>query len=196
MEAVPVIVLQLLMGVGLAASAGLRAFLPLLAVGVAGRVGWVPLSDSFSWMSDWPALTVFGVAVIAEILSDKIPTVDHFLDMVQVFVKPVAGTVLVAAVITELSPLQTAVLAIVLGSGAAGTIHVVKAKTRVASSVVTAGFGNPFLSMAEDVTSLAGSLLSIFLPVVMGMALVFLFLFVYRQVKRGRIGIPGRPAGG
>jgi len=196
MEAAPEIVLQILMGVGLAASAGLRAFLPLLVVGLAGRFGWVPLSDSFSWMSGWPALVVFGVAVIAEILSDKIPAVDHFLDMIQVFVKPVAGTVLVAAVVTDLSPLQTTVLAIVLGSGAAGTIHVVKAKTRVASSLVTAGFGNPFLSAAEDVTSLAGSFLSIFFPIVTGMALAFIFLFVYRQLKQGRIGIPGRPAGG
>ena len=196
MGSTPEILLQVLMGVGLAASAGLRAFLPLLVVGVAGRTGVIPLADSFSWMSSWPALVVFGIAVVVEILSDKVPAVDHFLDMVQVFVKPVAGTVLMAAVLTELSPLQTTVLAIILGSGAAGSVHVVKAKTRVASSLVTAGLGNPLLSAAEDATSLAGSILSIFVPVVMGLALMFLFLFVYWQLKKGRIGISGRPADG
>lgn len=191
MELIPQLLFQILMGIGLAASAGLRAFLPLLVVGIAGRVGWVPLSDHFAWLSDWPALTVLAVAVLTEVLSDKVPAVDHFLDLIQVFVKPVAGTILVASVVTELSPLQTTVLALILGSGTAGTVHVVKAKTRLVSTVSTAGVANPVLSVAEDTASLAGAVLSLIVPPVVVLVLVFSLLFVYVQVRKGRLGLPG-----
>ncbi len=191
MDLVPQLLFQILMGIGLAASAGLRAFLPLLVVGVAGRVGWVPLSDSFAWLADWPALIVLAVAVMAEVLSDKFPAVDNFLDMIQVFVKPVAGTILVASVVTDLSPLQTTVLALILGSGTAGTVHIVKAKTRLVSTVSTAGIANPVLSVAEDATSLAGSVLSLIVPPVVVLVLVFALVFVYVQVRKGRLGLPG-----
>ena len=191
MDLVPQLLFQILMGIGLAACAGLRAFLPLLVVGVAGRFDLVPLSDNFAWLADWPALIVLAVAVLAEVLSDKFPAVDNFLDMIQVFVKPVAGTILVASVVTELTPLQTTVLALILGSGTAGTVHVVKAKTRLVSTVSTAGFANPILSVAEDTASLTGSVLSLIVPPVVVLVLVFILVFLYVQVRKGRLGLPG-----
>lgn len=191
MDFVPQLLFQILMGIGLAASAGLRAFLPLLVVGIAGRAGWVPLSDSFAWLAGWPALIVLGVAVLAEVLSDKFPAVDNFLDLIQVFVKPVAGAILVASVVTDLSPLQTTVLALILGSGTAGTVHVIKAKTRLVSTVSTAGAANPVLSVAEDTAALGGSVLALIVPLVMVLMLVFVLMFVYIQVRKGRLSLPG-----
>ena len=64
---------------------------------------------TFQWLESWPALTVLGVAVVTEILADKFPVVDNFLDAAQTFVKPVAGTILAASVLSELSPLQARV---------------------------------------------------------------------------------------
>ncbi len=191
MDSFPQLFFQILMGIGLAASAGLRAFLPLLVVGIAGRAGWVPLSDNFAWLAGWPALIVLGVAVLVEVLSDKFPAVDNFLDMIQVFVKPVAGTILVAAVVIDLSPLQTTVLALILGSGTAGTVHVMKAKTRLVSTVTTAGAANPVLSVAEDTAALGGSVLALIVPPVMVLVLLFVLVFVYVQVRKGRLGLPG-----
>ena len=191
MDSVPQLLLQILMGIGLAASAGLRAFLPLLVVGIAGRAGWVPLSESFAWLAGWPTLIVLGVAVLAEVLSDKFPAVDNFLDLIQVFVKPVAGAILVASVVTDLSPLQTTVLALILGSGTAGTVHVIKAKTRLVSTVSTAGAANPVLSVAEDTAALGGSVLALIVPLVMVLMLVFVLMFVYIQVRKGRLSLPG-----
>lgn len=169
------IVMQVAMGLGLAACAGLRAFLPLFAVGVAGRLDLLPLSSSFAWLESWPALTVFGVAVVVELLADKFPVIDNFLDAVQVLTKPVAGMAVAASVLTELTPLQAAVFAIILGGGTAGTVHVLKAKTRLVSSAVTAGLGNPLLSLLEDVVAVAGSIVSMLLPL---LALVVLLLAV------------------
>ena len=82
-----IVLIHLSMGIGLAACAGLRAFLPLFVVALAGKLEFLTLSDSFSWLAGWPALIVFGAAVVAEVLSDKFPIVDNLLDSVQIFVK-------------------------------------------------------------------------------------------------------------
>ena len=157
--------LQLAMGISLAACAGLRAFLPLLIVGAAGRMDVIPLSGSFEWLESTPALSVFGVAVVMELLGDKFPGVDHFLDIVQTGAKPVVGTILVASVVTELSPLQATVLGILLGGSAAGAVHLVKAQARLLSTATTAGFANPVVSTGEDIGAGLGAVAAIFIPV-------------------------------
>ena len=161
------ILIHVSMGLGLAACAGLRAFLPLFVVGLVGRLDLLTLSDSFTWLSGWPALIAFGVAVVIEVLGDKFPVVDHLLDTVQVFVKPIAGALVMATVIEDWDPLYLAIFSIVVGGSTAGLVHVTKAKLRLASSVTTAGMGNPVLSVTEDVGALAGTLGSIAIPPVM-----------------------------
>ena len=42
--------------------------------------------------------------------------VDNALDAIQVFVKPIAGVILMTCVLTELSPLQAAVLGLIAGA--------------------------------------------------------------------------------
>jgi len=51
------------MGIGLSASAGFRVFVPLLVAGIGGRFGWVPLTEHFHWLGEWPALICFGIAL-------------------------------------------------------------------------------------------------------------------------------------
>lgn len=183
------VLLQLAMGISLAACAGLRAFLPLLVVGVAGRLDLLPLTRSFEWLESWPALTVFGAAVLAEFLADKFPIVDHFLDAVQIFVKPVAGAILMASVLSELTPLHATVLGLIAGGTAAGAIHVGKAKLRLASSITTAGAANPVVSFIEDLAALVGSLAALVVPLLtlflLALALLLGWL-AFRQWRRGR----------
>jgi len=180
---------QILIGTSLAACAGLRAFLPLLAVGIAGKLEVLPLAQSFEWLSSWPSLIVFGVAVVAELLADKFPLVDHALDMLQVAVKPVAGVILVTCVLTELSPLQSTVLGLILGGSAAASVHVAKSQVRLLSSASTGGVANPLVSLAEDAAAVVGTVVSFMLPglillltaiVVLGVALV-----LRRATRRG-----------
>jgi hypothetical protein len=183
------LVLHVAMGVSLAACAGLRAFLPLLVVGAAGRLDLLPLTRSFEWLESWPALIVFGVAVLAEFLADKFPVVDHFLDSVQVFVKPVAGTILMASVLSDLTPLQATVLGLIAGGTAAGAVHVGKAKLRLVSSVTTAGTANPAVSFLEDVIALLGTLASLIAPLLMLLLLILaavLGWMAFRHWRRGR----------
>lgn len=183
-----VLALQVAAGVGLAASAGLRAFLPLLATGVAGRLGWITLSGPFDWLSSTPALVVFGVAVLTEFASDKIPFVDHFLDLLQGFVKPVAGTVLAASMFTHLTPLQATVLGILVGGSTAGAVHLIKAKLRLVSSLFTGGLANPLLSAVEDGLSLTGTALSLLVPVLMIVLVVTMLALLILVARRSAPG--------
>ena len=113
---------------------------------------------------------------LATTSADSLTRIDNFLDIVQTGVKPVAGTVLVASVLTDLTPLQSVVLGIVLGGGAAGIVHLLKAKLRFLSTAASAGVGNPVLSVAEDSGALLGSLGAIFVPILVFLVLVVFFV--------------------
>jgi uncharacterized membrane protein len=175
------------MGIGLASCAGLRAFLPLFVVGLAGRLDLVTLSESFSWLESWAAIVVFGVAVVIEVLADKFPVVDNLLDSVQTFVKPIAGSLVMATVVEDWTPLYATVFWIVMGGSSAGLVHITKAKLRLVSTATTAGVGNPVLSTSEDVGALAGTVGSIAVPPVMVIVLavgVVLAWVVLRRFRR------------
>ena len=184
MEQIGPLAFQVAMGIGLAASAGLRAFLPLLVISIAGKVGWVPLADRFEWLATWPAVIVFGVAVVMELLADKIPLIDNLLDTLQVWIKPVVGALLAVAVLTELEPLPATVLGIMAGASSAGIVHIVKAKARLLSSALTAGIGNPILSLIEDIVALIGSILSVIVPFLIVVVVALAIIGIYVAVRR------------
>ena len=184
MEQIGPVAFQVAMGIGLAASAGLRAFLPLLVISIAGKVGWVPLADRFEWLATWPAVIVFGVAVVMELLADKIPLIDNLLDTLQVWIKPVVGALLAVAVLTELEPLPATVLGIMAGASSAGIVHIVKAKARLLSSALTAGIGNPILSLIEDAVALIGSILSVIVPFLIVVVVALAIIGIYVAVRR------------
>jgi len=160
--------IQLMMGVSLAACAGLRAWLPLLVLGSLSRLGFVPLSESFAFLESAPALVVFGVASVIELAADKIIVVDHALDAVSTLVRPLAGTLLAAATLSDFDPLLATVCGLVVGGTTALTVHAGKAALRAKSSSVAplhGGLGNAVLSIAEDVAAAIGAPLAIMLPI-------------------------------
>jgi hypothetical protein len=190
-----VVVSQLAMGLSLAACAGLRAFLPLFAIGLAGRLDWIPLISHFEWLESTPSLIVFGAAVVAELLADKVPWFDNLLDIVQTFVKPIAGVLAAAAVLHELTPLQGAVLALVLGGGVAGAVHLGKAKVRLLSTASTGGLANPVVSVVEEGGAWSLALAALVVPLIAAAVLLLLLIAVVWLVRRRRVRLRGfRPA--
>jgi hypothetical protein len=158
---------QLLMGVSIASCAGLRTFLPLLAVGMLGHFGGVPLNPSYAFLARPDALIVFGVAAVLELLADKIIAVDHLLDAVGTIARPLAGFVVAASLITKADPLTTTALALVAGGATSFTVHAGKAALRYKSSALAplhGGAGNFLLSIFEDVASAGWLCLAAFLP--------------------------------
>lgn len=165
------------MGLALAATCGLRAFLPLFAVGCLGATGQIELAESFQWLQRPIALVGLGIAVVLEVAGDKFPVVDHILDSAAVFVKPIAAAVAAASVMTETDPVLTAVLGLLVGGTMAEGVHLVKAKARLLSSAMTATIANPLLSLMEDFLAIVSTILAIVLPfVVVTLALVGSFV--------------------
>ncbi|MBM3465401.1 MAG: DUF4126 domain-containing protein [Armatimonadetes bacterium] len=178
--------LHALMGLSLAACAGLRAFMPLFVVGLMARFGEVPLGADFGWIGSDTALVVFGMATLIELIGDKFPLVDHALDAVGTVIKPVAATLIFASVMIDLSPLQATVLGIVSAGSTATIMHLKKASLRLLASTGTFGMANPVVSTLEDVACGAGIALSLLAPVLAMAAVITTLLFGFWLVRRIR----------
>lgn len=180
------ILLQVLLGLSLASAAGLRAFLPLLVLAVASRFGIAHVGGPFAWLHSDRSIAVLTVAAIAEILADKIPVLDHALDVMQTVIRPVAGALAVAGTQAHLDPTTAAVLGLILGAPLAAGFHLVKGATRVASTATTAGIANPFLSLTEDTSALALSLLALWMPILAFLLVLIAIFFGWRLWKHVR----------
>lgn len=176
--------ISICLGIGLAASAGFRIFVPLFALSIAAYYGVLPVNDSFAWVASTPALIILGVASIIESVSYLVPLVDNLLDTIAVPLAGVAGTMAMAASLTEMSPEITWALAIIAGGGAAATIKGTAAAGRAVSTTTTGGLANPALSVGETGTAIGLSLLSIFLPVLAGMAAVAVLVAIIWLLMR------------
>lgn len=178
--------ISVFLGVGLAASSGFRVFVPLFALSCASFFGIIPLNETWAWVGSTPALVILGVASIVESVSYLVPYIDHLLDTIAVPLAGIAGTLVMASTLTDISPAMTWALAIVAGGGAAATIKGTAATTRVASTATTGGLANPVVSVAETGTAIGLSALSIFAPVIAMVALVsglILLMWLFAKVK-------------
>lgn len=171
------ILLTILMGIGLSAASGFRIFIPFLVVSIASLTGNLTLADSFSWIGTYPALITFGMATVLEIAGYYIPWVDNILDTIASPVAVIAGIILMASVVTGISPLMKWALAIIAGGGVAGTIQALTGVTRITSSITTGGLGNPAVSTVESGSSLTLSALAIFIPVIAGLVVIALIVW-------------------
>jgi len=186
--------MELLTGIftafGLSASAGLNAYIPLLAVGLIGHYFPQILSLASPWdtlASPWIIL-LLCILVIIEMLADKLPAVNHVNDLIQTLVRPAAGAIAFAAsakVVSNVNP----VLALACGLLIAGTVHVAKSgAVRPMVTATTGGVGNVPVSIAEDIVSTVLSVLAIVLPLIVGTLLIVLAAFIiywlYRRSNR------------
>lgn len=191
LEVVP----SLALGIGLAACAGLRAWLPLLLLGGLARWGLVDLSPSFEFVSSTRALVLFGVATVVEIAGDKIPAVDHTLDALSTVLRPAAGSLLAASVLWQVSdPLTAMALGIAVGAPSALVPHAAKSTLRVVSTSLTAGLANPVLSLLEDALAVVLFVLTVVLPVMAAALVVLTGFLVARRLLRRSPSNAARPA--
>lgn len=177
-------ILSVFVGLGLAAAAGFRVFVPLLVVSVAARMHVIPLSPEFTWIASTPAMIAFSVATIAEVLAYYIPFVDNFLDAITSPLSVVAGTILTASVVTDVDPFFKWTMAIIAGGGLAGMVQAKSVVARGVSSVTTAGFANPIVSTVELGGSVTAASVSVLMPI---MALVLVFAVLVWMLRGGKI---------
>lgn len=159
-------VLSAFIGIGLAASAGFRVFLPLFAVSLASYFQWIPTHESFDWLSGLPALITTGIATIAEILAYYIPIIDNFLDTVSVPMATIAGSLLFASQFADLGTFSQWGLALIAGGGTAATISSGFAGIRAASTATTGGLGNSLVGTTETAGAGVMAILAMIAPVI------------------------------
>jgi hypothetical protein len=176
--------LSIALGIGLAAAVGFRVFVPMLVVSVAAYTGHLHLSSGLEWLGTAPAMLMFSITAILEILAYYIPGLDHLLDTIAAPAALIAGSVVAAAVITELPPLLKWSTAVIAGGGAAGLTQGLTSLLRVKSTMLTGGLANPVVSTGELGAALGVSLLALAFPLI-AVALVALFCwYAVRTVRR------------
>ena len=177
-------------GIALAAAAGLRLFAPFVFVGALGRYAGMPTPELLDWTATDAGFLLLLIATLLVILGDKIPLVDHGLDVVATLLKPVAGVLLPLALVYDLSPAAAWILGIAAGGPLALGIHATKAGTRAASTATTAGTANPILSFLEDALAalvLLFTLLAPILAVLLILALIGLTARALVRMRRRRL---------
>lgn len=181
-------ILPAFLGLGLAASAGLKTFVPLLVMSVAARFDLfgLELSGPFVWLGSTGALVALSLATAAELIADKIPFVDHGLSLVGTVARPAAGALAAAAAFSSRDPAVAALAGLIVGAPVALAVHSAQATTRVASTATTGGLANPFVSFVEDVAAFGGAILALAAPLLAPIALIIAALVVWRVAAAAR----------
>ena len=188
--------LEALTGTGLAASAGLNAYIPLLVMGLLARfTDVIDLPQGWSWLANGWVLVILGILLAVELVADKVPIVDHANDVVQTVVRPTAGGLAFGAG----SGAQTVTVSnpgsffgshqwvpVAAGVLIALCVHGVKATARPVVNVSTAGFGAPVVSTVEDFGSALMSVLAILMPILVLVGIVLFVWLAITVVRRRR----------
>jgi len=179
-------------GIGLSAACGFRVFVPLWVMNLASLTGHLHLGPGFEWMGSPYTTVAFGTATLVEVLAYYIPWLDHILDLIASPAAMIAGTVVTASMVMEMSPFLKWSLAIIAGGGAAAIVQGMTIALRTKSSALTAGMGNPLIATGELVGSVVTALLAVIVPILCLILVASLCIFVTWKIGRfflGRIKI-------
>lgn len=176
-------VISVALGLGLAAAAGFRVFVPLLILNLASRWGYVPLAPGWEWVGGTPALIVFATATVLEVAGYYIPWIDHALDTVATPAAVIAGMVTSASVIGDLPPLLKWTAVVVGGGGIAALVQGSTVALRAGSTAVSGGLANPLVATIETVGASALAVIAIVVPL---LALVLVGVVVAVIYRIGR----------
>lgn len=172
-------IISAFVGIGLAAATGFRVFLPMFAVSLASYMNWIPMSESFQWLSGLPTLIATGIATVVEIMAYYIPYVDHLLDTASVPMATIAGSIMFASQFADIGTFPQWALALIAGGGTAAAISTGFAGTRAASTATTGGLGNNVVASTETAGAGIMTVLSMFMPIIAFVVALVLIVIVF-----------------
>ncbi len=177
-------------GVLLAWLAGIRVYLTVFGVGIAGLMGWIDLPEALQATESPWVLGVSGVLALAEFFADKIPGVDSGWDLMNTLLRVPAGAFLAAAAMSPDGSLGPGVLA--TGAGVALTSHFFKSSTRAILNTSPEPVTNWTASVGEDVMTVGGLALAFSHPwialimvVTLTVSFALFVWWVWRKLARG-----------
>jgi hypothetical protein len=160
-------------------ASGLRLYLVVFAVGLAGHMGYVDLPKALEVLQHPWVIGAAGVMVAMEFLADKVPAIDSVWDAVHTFIRIPAGALLAAGATGDtLTPLTVAA-GLLGGTITAGT-HFTKAGGRAVINTSPEPFSNWGASFTEDALVMSGIWLAFAHPAVFLVLLaIFLLLLAW-----------------
>lgn len=177
-------------GILLAWLAGVRAYLTVFGVGIAGVMGWLDLPPALEATTSPWVLGTSGALALAEFFADKIPGVDSGWDLLHTLLRVPAGAFLAAAAISPDGELGAGMLA--AGAGAALVSHTLKSGTRALINTSPEPVSNWTASVAEDTIVVGGLALAWSYPwialgvvVAVGLSVALVVWWLCRKVYRG-----------
>lgn len=178
-------------GILLAWLAGIRAYLTVFGVGLAGALGWLDLPEALQATSSPWVLGVSGALAATEFLADKIPGVDSVWDLLQTLARVPAGAFLAAAALSPDGELGAGMLA--AGGGVALVSHLLKSGSRAMLNTSPEPVSNVAASASEDVVvvgalalALAWPWVALALVLAIGFASAFVMWWIWRWIFRRR----------
>lgn len=135
-------------------ASGLRLYLTVLLVGIAGHWGWIDLPPGLQVLGSPLVMSCAAALALVEFLADKVPLVDSAWDALHTLIRIPAGAALVAGLVSGWAGdhgQAWGVVAALIGGGLAATAHAAKASTRAAANTSPEPFSNIGLSLAGDV---------------------------------------------
>jgi hypothetical protein len=175
-------------GLTLAATAGINAYLPLFLLGLITRINSPDyLVSPYNTLSETWALLLLFLLLTIEILADKLPAFEILNDTIQTIVRPMAGGILVMALVAPSGKFPP-VLALALGILAAGIVHATKVGFRPMVTVHSGGRAGPMVSAIEDLVATVCVFLAMVMPLpstlITAVLLLGLFWGLHRQWDR------------
>ena len=141
-------------GLALAALAGVRVYLTVFGIGLAGLLGWVELPQALQATSSYWVLGTAGTLALVEFFADKIPGVDSGWDLLHTLLRIPVGAFLAAATLSPDGGLGLGALA--AGAGVASFTHILKSGSRALINLSPEPASNWTASLGEDAVVLAG----------------------------------------
>ena len=172
------IITAVAIGIGLSASCGFRVFVPMLVASIAAKMNIFPVNEGFQWLASWPAIISFGTATVAEILAYYIPFIDNLLDTITTPMAIGGGTLLLTSVLPIDNEFLKWAIGFLFGGGAAATVQGGTVLTRLASTKLTAGIGNPVLATGEHAAAFGTSALAVLIPLVFAAMVIILIAYI------------------
>jgi hypothetical protein len=186
-------------GILLAWLAGIRVYLTVFGIGLAGLLGWVELPPALQATESWWVLGTSGALALTEFFADKIPGVDSIWDLLQTLARVPAGAFLAAATLSPDGQLGTGALA--AGAGVALTSHVLKSGARALLNTSPEPVSNWTASLTEDALVTGGLALALVHPwlalsvvVLLSLTMTLVLVWIARAVWRRLRPAPTRQA--
>ena len=178
------------LGVTLAWLAGIRAYLTVFGLGLAGWFGWLELPGALELCQSPWVLGVSGVLAAVEFFTDKIPGVDSGWDLLQTLARVPAGAFLAAATLSPDGQLNG--MALAAGGTIALTSHVMKSGSRALMNTSPEPVSNWTASVTEDALVISGMALAFANPVLalvvvvgVSVGVALLVWWTWRKLSRG-----------